>query len=122
MGAVKKSQSIDLMGQRMNEPKPIYYECHITIEPVEDARLELFEQLSKKYKFKVATLLMRKSLKKSDLDSFTTAKSKKFDLLFNSMNNLLDELKKENFNIYRNKIEAVLIDTKIKHHNFVEMA
>jgi hypothetical protein len=105
----------------MNEPQEaLYYECHITIEPVEGERLELFEQLSKKYKFKVANLLMRKSLKRSTLDAFTTAKSKKYEVIFGSMNSLLNELKENNFTIYRDKIEKVLHDSKINHTKFIE--
>lgn len=105
----------------MTEPETaLYYECHITIEPVEGERLELFEVLSRKYKFKVVNLLMRKSLERSQLDSFTTAKSKKFEVLHEAMMGLLSDLEQNKFEIYRHKIEKVVIDSKINHTKFVE--
>lgn len=94
--------------------EPIYFECHITIEPVEGERLTRFQEICSKYKFKVANLLMRKTLEKSKLDSFCTGKDKNFTNMKFRMNNLLNELKNNNFNIYRYKIEAILLDSKIK--------
>lgn len=105
----------------MIEPEiALYYECHITIEPVEGERLELFEALSRKYKFKVANLLLQKSLERSKLDSFTTAKSKNFDTIYAAMMGLLSDLKENNFTLYRHKIEKVVIDSKINHTKFLE--
>jgi hypothetical protein len=105
----------------MTEPtEALYFECHITIEPVEDERLAKFEELSRKYKFKVANLLMRKSLERSQLDSFTTAKSKKFDVIYSAMMGLLSDLRENNFNIYRHKIEKVVVDSKISHTQYIE--
>lgn len=89
-----------------------YYECHITIEPVVEERLNLFTQLCDKYSFKVATLLMQKSLKRSDLDSFTTGRDKDYYRLKDRMYDLVTELKNANFNILRYKIEGILLDSK----------
>lgn len=91
---------------------PLYYECHITIEPVEDERLQVFTNLCDKYSFKVASLLMQKSLKKSNLDSFTTGKDKDYERLKSRMYDLVSDLRLWNFKIYRYKIEGILLDTK----------
>lgn len=91
-----------------------YYECHITIEPVEGHRLKLFEKLCRTYKFKVANLLMQKTLDKSKLDSFCTGKHNNYRSMFDMMHQLLDSLNHYRFNVYRYKIEAILLDERIK--------
>lgn len=95
------------------QPNPIYYECHITIEPVEGERLEKFKEFSSKWNFKVANLLMQKTKDPSKLDSFCTGKDKNFMTMKARMNWLLNDLKNDNFNIYRYKIEAILLDSKL---------
>lgn len=93
----------------------IYYESHITIEPVEDERLDLFKDICQRWNFKVANLLMQKTLNKSNLDSFCTGKDKNFTMMKARMNYVLDELKNRNFNVYRYKIEAILLDSKVNN-------
>ncbi len=93
-------------------PTPIYYECHITVEPVEGNRLQIFTEVCDKFGFKVATLLMQKSLDRSKLDSFTTGKDKDYYRLKDRMYDLITELRTSNFNIFRYKIEGILLDTK----------
>ncbi len=92
----------------------IYYECHITVEPVEGERLNKFKEISQKWNFKVANLLMQKTKDPSKLDSFCTGKDKIYFYMENRMNKMLEDLKKENFNIFRYKIEAILVDSKCK--------
>jgi hypothetical protein len=90
-----------------------YYECHITIEPVEGDRLTSFSDHCKDYGFKVATLLMQKSLQRSTLDSFTTGKDKDYYHLKDRMYDLIAVLRKSNFDIRRYKIEAIILDSKL---------
>ncbi len=94
----------------MIEPK--YYECHITVEPVDGERLLKLASWCQHYGFKPATLLMQKSLKINKLDSFCTGKDKSFENLKTRMVELLQDLKEDNFHIYRYKIEAILLDSK----------
>ena len=97
---------------------PIYFECHITIEPVFDERLEIYKKICEKYNFKVADLLMQKrktdSPERSIKDSFCTGRAKEYDSLFEKMNLLVEDLKNNNFKVWRMKIEAILFDQKIK--------
>jgi hypothetical protein len=93
-------------------PIPTYYESHITIEPVEGDRLQIFTDICDKYGFRVATLLMQKSLERSKLDSFTTGKDKDYYRLKDRMFELITELRASHFNIFRYKIEGIVLDTK----------
>lgn len=96
---------------------PIYFECHVTIEPVEGERLNKFTELCEKWDFKVAKLLMQKTLDPSKLDSFCTCKRRNFTEVHNRMNWLLADLEAHVFNVYRYKIEAIIIDHRAKREN-----
>lgn len=96
--------------------KPLYYEAHVTIEPVFDERLDKFVLLCKEYKFYVATLLMQKrkeaTTERSMYDSFCTAHGQDEGELKRRMFALLDSLKKESYQIWRYKIEVVPLDSR----------
>jgi hypothetical protein len=93
-----------------------YYESHVTIEPVFGERLDLAREISAKYRFKVADLLMQKraedSPERSAKDTFTTGHSKTLEDLSSRMFCLEADLRREGFHVWRAKIEAVIIDTK----------
>lgn len=95
-----------------------YYECHVTIEPVFDERLEQVKAIAKLHDFRVADLLMKKRAKdtaeRSKEDTFITGRSTIFNSLKSKMTNLIHDLKINNINIYRYKIEDILVDSKIK--------
>jgi hypothetical protein len=95
---------------------PKYYESHVTIEPVFEARLEEFKELCMKFNFHVAKLLMQKNREetpsRSSKDSFCTGHSKDFTDLNRRMMGLVSILKNHKFSVYRYKIEAVLIDVR----------
>ncbi len=91
---------------------PLYHECHVTIEPVEGERFVQFEHICSKWDFKVATLLMQKTLDRSKLDSFCTGKNKEYLPLENRMRWLLADLEQNEFKVFRYKIEAIILDSK----------
>jgi len=95
----------------------LYYESHITIEPVFDERLGLFEELCKKHNFKSAKLLMQKDRtetpERSNKDTFATGHGKDVETLKEQMLNLITDLDKNRFKIWRFKIEGVLVDIKL---------
>lgn len=102
-----------------------YYECHVTIEPVFDARLEQVEQLVKPYHFKVADLLMKKretdTAVRSDKDTFTTGHDLDYDSLERRMLALIHDLQQAGFVVWRYKIEHVLLDSRSKDlHNVLK--
>lgn len=91
----------------------MYYEVHVTIEPVFDEELYRITMLAKNYRFKVADLLMQKSVnspaKPSTLDTFMTAHAKTYDEAYELMENLSENLEVK---ILRKKIEHVVYDTR----------
>lgn len=96
--------------------QPKYFESHITIEPVFDSNLVVFEAIAATEGFRVAKLLMQKERtstpERSDKDSFCTGHSGDYDDLDTRMCRLITRLIERGFKIYRWKIEAVMLD----HH------
>lgn len=99
-------------------PDVRYYECHITVEPVFDDRLELLKDVCFPFKFKVADLLMKKrpsdSEKRSQNDTFTTSRSASYQEIYDRMMLCVDAMRKHGFVVWRYKIEAVLLDVKLR--------
>ena len=95
----------------------MYYESHITIEPVFEQRLEELNTYAKAYGFKVANLLMQKrkedSPERSKSDTFCTGWSTddKKDLE-KRMVGLITALKQTDYKIYRYKIEECILDSR----------
>lgn len=90
----------------------IYYECHVTIEPVFNERLELFKTLCEPLGFKVAKLLMEKG--PSRKDSFCTTHGSNVEELIARMRLLVSFLEANDFEVHRNKIEAIVLDERFK--------
>lgn len=96
---------------------PLYYESHITIEPVFETTLEIFKHLCEKHGFKAANLLMQKEREsvpeRSNKDTFATGQDEKFIVLQSRMHSLLGDLMMDGFKVWRYKIEAILLDQKL---------
>jgi hypothetical protein len=91
---------------------PLYYECHITLDPVNEATLQ---SICEDYEFKVAKLYLDKeSTKPNTLDSFTTGRSANYRELELRMVKLIQKLKNCSFVVRRYKIEAALLDSSVK--------
>ena len=99
-------------------PDPKYFECHVTIEPVFDVRLELLRSTAAVFRFRVAELLMKKHRQataiRSDWDAFTTARGDDFWELRDRMNRFAEALRELGFQVWRTKIEAILFDERHK--------
>jgi hypothetical protein len=95
-----------------------YYECHITLEPIFDDRLEFADRISKAWGFKIADLLMKKrnvdTEVRSSKDTFMTAHSKHLGKIREDMSCLIRHLKSEGFVVWRYKIEDIVLDSRIK--------
>ena len=96
----------------------LYFECHITIEPVFDLELDAAALLAKQFHFRVADLLMQKRHEdmpsRSKYDTFMTGRHKNYEVLYEKMFNLIKALQERGFKIWRYKIEDTIIDSKIK--------
>lgn len=96
--------------------KSLYYECHITIDPIFEEERDKLQNLINPYKFKLANLLMQK--RKDDLpelskyDTFMTAHDKTELGMFNNMKEILKVLKLHGYVIRRYKIEKIIIDSR----------
>lgn len=107
------------MSDALTPTTKLYFECHITIEPVFDERLEHLKELAKPYRFKVADLLMRKRLadtpERSSFDTFLTGHSKDYLDLEGRMMSLATRCSSEGYKVWRYKIENTLLDVKFDH-------
>lgn len=94
----------------------LYYECHVTIDPIFGEELELAKSISKQFGFKVAELLMQKrkedTPERSKYDTFMTGHAKNYEDLCDRMVSLIQKLEAYSFVIRRAKIEDTLFDTK----------
>ena len=96
----------------------LYFECHITIEPVFDEKRMMVQKICLPFKFKVADLLMKKrtadSEQRSQNDTFTTSRSASLDEMYDRMIACAEALTANGFKVWRHKIEAVVFDQKFK--------
>jgi len=94
----------------------LYFECHITIEPVFGDELEQVKEIAQQYKFRVADLLMKKrkedSEERSQNDTFMTGHSMIYDDLEDRMVQCINELKYNKFKVWRYKIEDIVLDSR----------
>jgi hypothetical protein len=92
----------------------LYFEAHVTLEPVFDARLGELKALAHNYGFRVADLLLQRSREatpeRSDKDAFLTARGDSFVSLMTNTGDLLGALKAAQFKIWRVKLESALLD------------
>lgn len=88
----------------------LYYECHITTEPVFGERLALLTQIAQHHGFKVAKLLMEKG--PSTRDTFCTGHGKTFRSLRARMLACDSAMRTAGFKVWRRKIEVVVLDER----------
>lgn len=96
----------------------LYFEAHVTIEPVFDDRYAQFVEITKKFQFRAAELLMKKRSEdtpiRSMYDTFCTGRSSSYEDLHNRLFELTATLRAANFKVWRYKIENTLLDVRIR--------
>lgn len=96
----------------------LYFESHVTIEPIYDEKLEIASNIAKLHGFKIATLLMKKRAEdtetRSQYDTFMTAHSKSLSKMIIGITGLVEELQKQGFKVWRYKIEDIMMDSRTK--------
>lgn len=94
----------------------IYYESHITTEPIleSDERYSIFNDTCEEFNFRLAKLLMAKgeNLEISNKDSFCTGRSSDYEELYFRAKRLVNRLRECGLIVFRMKIEAILFDEK----------
>jgi hypothetical protein len=99
----------------------LYFECHVTVKPLDDSQQEdLFEQICRKYWFKPAEFLLKKTRPSGVPDAFCTARSKSYLELTQRMTELMTDLSAKGFEIWRYKIENTLLDVQLEHVKLVK--
>lgn len=94
----------------------LYFECHITIEPVFDDELDHVKQIASRYKFRVADLLMKKDREatetRSEKDTFMTSHSQDLLDMKERMICAVKDLRVNGYKVWRYKIEDIVIDSR----------
>jgi hypothetical protein len=91
-------------------PTRLYYEAHITIDPVDDVDRAQANDIGTSYGFRLAKLLMDKGVP-SQLDTFLTGRGKEYEDILARTRMVVDSLKRSGFVVRRAKIEDTLLDT-----------
>jgi hypothetical protein len=96
----------------------LYYESHVTVEPVFDEKLCELQNICSTLGFKVADLFMKKrqndTAERSQYDTFCTGRSHNVEDLKEKMFLLVSSLRGHAFKVWRYKIEAVIIDSRVE--------
>lgn len=94
----------------------LYYECHVTIEPVFEERLEELRKIAQCSYFHVAELLMQKreedTPERSKYDTFCTGRSKSYYDMVDRMRVVVFALQDAGFKVWRYKIEDAVLDSR----------
>lgn len=96
----------------------LYYEAHITIDPVFGARRLTAQDIASARAFRVAKLILRKDASANPEehtdDTFMTGHSINFVDIMRRTKALCEDLKQSNFVVRRYKIEETVMDSRIE--------
>lgn len=97
-------------------PAKLYYEGHITIEPIFGQRLYEAQAIAKPFGFRVADLLMQKNRQdtpeRSSKDTFMTGHDKWLENMGLRITNLVQSLLDADFQVWRYKVEDTMYDSR----------
>lgn len=94
----------------------LYYEAHITFEPVFERQYQELKAISEKHNFRIAELLMKKregdTPERSKYDTFMTGHGKNFEDLQSRMTFVVLKAREAGFTVWRYKIEDTIMDSR----------
>lgn len=94
----------------------LYYEAHVTIEPVFNERRAQAAELASSQGFRLADLLMKKRQQDTEVrsknDTFMTGHSKELSDITARLSRLVVSLQAEGFAVWRYKIEDTVMDSR----------
>lgn len=94
----------------------LYFECHITIEPIFEEDRTLAADIAAKHGFRIAELLMQKrktdTPERSMYDTFMTSHSQSLSDIKYRMICCINELRLYEFKVWRYKIEDTVLDSR----------
>jgi len=92
----------------------LYYESHVTVDPVEDGEVDDLKEVASRYGFRVAKLLMRKGLAPSTDDAFMTARSQDSEDIRARTAAVVEALLSDGFGVRRYKVEEAVVDSNVQ--------
>lgn len=102
----------------MTTTSDLYYECHITLEPVFGDELDRLRGIVHVYGFRVADLLMKRNREatptRSEFDTFCTTRGRNYDDIVWRAQQCLLSLKLAGFDVWRWKVEDTLLDVRLR--------
>lgn len=90
----------------------LYFETHITIDPVDEDQEDFLKNLVFSYGFRVAELYMKKG-DRSRLDSFMTTRGTDYEDVRSRTVRCVDTLVNSGYKVRRYKIENTLLDVRL---------
>lgn len=90
----------------------LYFETHITIDPVEEIQESELKKLVTAFGFRVAELYMKKG-GRSRLDSFMTTRGTDYDDVYMRTLRCVNALINSGYKVRRYKIENTLLDVRL---------
>lgn len=90
----------------------LYFETHITIDPVEETQELELKKLVTAFGFRVAELYLKKG-GRSRLDSFMTTRGTDYDDVYMRTLRCVNALINVGYNVRRYKIENTLLDVRL---------
>lgn len=102
----------------MTHTTELYFESHITIEPVFDDDLDLVKIIAQAHGFRVADLLLKKraedTAERSAYDTFCTTRDKNYKSIERNTLDCVHVLSEYGYKVWRYKIENTLLDVRTK--------
>ena len=94
----------------------LYFEAHVTIEPIFDEKLVSASEIARKHGFKIANLLMKKREEdtetRSKYDTFMTSHGMSLTFMKIRVKSLIQDLQAHDFKVWRYKIEDTVMDSR----------
>ena len=91
----------------------LYFEAHVTTEPLEGGLLQGLLAIAPVYEFRVAELIKRNGDKHID-DQFASARDQHYEELYTRTHNFVAHLQQAGIKVRRYKIENTMIDSHLK--------
>lgn len=88
----------------------LYFESHVTLDPIKDHEMDLFDQAAFRFGFRRAKLLMDKGVP-SQIDTFATSRDTNYQSIERRTIEVVHHLNFLGFKVRRYKIENTLIDS-----------
>lgn len=99
----------------MTHTTDLYFEAHVTTDPVPDDQTDLLARIARDHSFRVAALYMKKGTGlRSRLDDFMTTRCTNYEAILGRCHGVVAALTNAGIPVRRWKIENTLLDVHLK--------